>query len=78
MTTDNTGIATKSSTDDDLILIDDGSVDIYIGPEALKGLEPNWIKTNPDEGWFTILRLYAPLEPILTKEWAPNDIELVK
>ncbi len=27
----------------------------------------NWIKTNPDESWFTILRLYGPLEPILEK-----------
>ena len=38
----------------------------------------NWIKTNPDEGWFTILRLYGPLEPIFEKTWKPNDIERVK
>ncbi len=69
-----TGIATKSSTDDDLILNDDRSVDIYVGPEKPEG-EVNWIKTNPGEGWFTILRLYAPLEPILSGDWVPNDIE---
>ena len=68
-----TGIATKSSTDDDLILNDDGSVDIFVGPEKPEG-EVNWIKTNPDEGWFTILRLYAPLEPILSRDWVPNDV----
>lgn len=72
------GRATLSSTDKDLRKNEDGSVTIYIGPEAPKGFEPNWVKTNPDEGWFTLLRLYAPLEPILKKEWVPNDIERVK
>lgn len=51
---------------------------IYIGPKAPEGFKSNWIKTNPDEGWFTLLRLYAPLEPILKKQWVPNDIERVK
>ncbi|MDJ0993015.1 MAG: DUF1214 domain-containing protein [Dinoroseobacter sp.] len=69
-----TGIATKSSTDADLILNTDGSVDIIVGPKEPEG-EVNWIKTNPGEGWFTILRLYAPLEPILSRDWVPNDIE---
>jgi len=67
-----------TSTDESLVKNDDGSIDIYVGPEAPKGYEPNWIKTNPDEGWFTLLRLYGPLEPILNKEWKPNDIERVK
>jgi hypothetical protein len=31
----------------------------------------------PGEGWFTILRLYSPLEPFF-KEWRPSKIELVK
>ena len=38
----------------------------------------NCIKTNPDEGWFTILHLYGPLKPIHDKTWKPNDIERVK
>ena len=46
--------------------------------KAPEGFEPNWINTNRDEGWFTILRLYGPLEPILEKTWKPNDVELVK
>ena len=40
-------------------------------------MEPNWIKTIPDEGWFVLLRLYGPEQPILDKSWIPNDIELV-
>ena len=30
------------------------------------------------ECWFALLRLYAPLEPILEKKWRPNDIERVR
>ncbi len=69
---------TRSSTDDGIIVNADGTVDVYFGPEAPDGFEPNWIKTNADEGWFVLLRLYGPLEPILEKTWKPNDIERVK
>ncbi len=69
--------STLSSTDD-LKKNGDGSVDLYCGPEAPKDFEKNWIKTKPGEGWFTLLRLYAPLEPILDKTWRWNDIEKVK
>jgi hypothetical protein len=31
----------------------------------------------PDKGWFTILRLYSPLESFFTKEWRPSEIEMV-
>lgn len=41
-------------------------------------IEKNWIKAKPGEGWFTLPRLYAPLEPILDKTWRWNDIERVK
>jgi len=38
----------------------------------------NWIQTDPDKGWFILLRLYSPLEPFFTKAWRPGEIELVK
>ena len=38
----------------------------------------NWIQTMPGKGWFTLLRLYSPLEPFFTKEWRPSEIELVQ
>jgi hypothetical protein len=38
----------------------------------------NWIQTDPSKGWFTILRLYSPLEPFFTKAWRPSEIELVR
>jgi hypothetical protein len=67
------------SSTDDLRKNEDGSVDLYFGPELPEGVsENNWIKTKPGEGWFILSRLYAPLEPILNKTWKLNDIELVK
>jgi hypothetical protein len=56
----------------------DGSYDIYFGPTAPAGKESNWIQTVPGRGWFTILRLYGPLEPWFNKTWKPGDIEPIK
>ena len=55
----------------------DGSTDIYFGPEAPKGKESNWIQTVPGKGWFTILRLYSPLQAYFEKTWQVGEIELV-
>jgi hypothetical protein len=57
----------------------DGSTTIYFGPTKPDAAKPgNWIQTIPGKGWFTILRLYSPLETFFTKEWRPSEIELVK
>ncbi len=57
----------------------DGSTTVYFGPKQPDGVKRgNWIQTDPEKGWFTILRLYSPLEPFFTKEWRPSEIELVK
>jgi len=37
----------------------------------------NWIQTMPGKGWFTILRLYSPLESFFAKTWRPSEIELL-
>ena len=55
----------------------DGSVDLYFGPKAPAGQEDNWVQTVPGQHWFTILRLYGPLEPWFNKSWRPGEIELV-
>lgn len=68
----------KNNKRDQLIVNDDGSVDLYFGPKAPEGKEANWIETVPGKGWFTILRLYGPLEPWFDKTWKPGEIELVK
>jgi len=56
---------------------DDGSVDLYFGPEAPAGKESNWRATVPGKGWFALLRLYAPLEPWFDKTWRPGEFELI-
>lgn len=57
----------------------DGSTSIYFGPKQPDGVKRgNWIQTMPGKGWFTILRLYSPLEPFFDKTWRPSEIELVK
>jgi hypothetical protein len=57
---------------------DDGSFDIYFGPEASAGFENNWLQTIPGKSWFVILRMYGPLQPWIDKTWRPGEIELVK
>ncbi len=61
----------------DLIENDDGSVDIYFGPEAPVGKDRNWIPTVPGKGWFAYLRLYAPTEPYFERSWKLPDIESI-
>ena len=51
----------------------DGSVDIYFGAELPKGKEKNWIKTDPDKGFFVVFRFYGPLEGYIDKTWVLND-----
>jgi len=53
-------------------------VDVYFGPKAPAGKEANWVQTIPGKAWFTILRLYGPLEPWFNKTWRPDDIRRVK
>jgi hypothetical protein len=61
-----------------LIINPDQSVTVYFGPKAPEGKEYNWIQTIPGKGWFTMLRLYGPLEPWFDKSWRPGEIEEVK
>jgi hypothetical protein len=57
----------------------DGSTTVYFGPKQPNGIKRgNWIQTVPGKGWFTILRLYSPLEPFFAKTWRPSEIEEVK
>jgi hypothetical protein len=57
----------------------DGSTTVYFGPTHPAGVKRgNWIQTMPGKGWFTLLRLYSPLEPFFTKEWRLSEIELVR
>ncbi len=57
----------------------DGSTTVYFAPNQPAGVKRgNWIQTMPGKGWFTILRLYSPLEPFFAQTWRPSEIEQVK
>ena len=54
----------------------DGSTVIYFSPTRPDDVAPgNWIQTDPEKGWFTILRIYSPLQPYFDKSWRPSEIE---
>ena len=57
----------------------DGSTTVYFGPTQPSGVKRgNWIQTDPQKGFFVILRLYSPLEPFFDKSWRVGEVELVK
>jgi hypothetical protein len=56
---------------------DDGSYDLYFGPEAPAGRESNWVETIPGKAWFQLFRLYGPLQPWFDQTWKLNEFELV-
>ncbi|TWB87349.1 MULTISPECIES: DUF1254 domain-containing protein [unclassified Synechococcus] len=69
---------TVGSQDEGMQKNADGSFDIYFGPKPPVGKEGNWLATLPGKSWFTILRMYGPLEPWINKTWRPSEIELLK
>ncbi len=66
------------SNNPDLKANADGSYTVWFGPEAPAGKEGNWVQTIPGKSWFSLLRLYGPLEPWMNKTWKPGDFALVK
>ena len=69
---------TVGSQDEGMTKNADGSYDVYFAPEAPEGKEGNWVQTVAGKSWFTILRMYGPLEPWINKTWRPGEIEVVE
>ncbi|KAH7097437.1 hypothetical protein BKA62DRAFT_833247 [Auriculariales sp. MPI-PUGE-AT-0066] len=63
---------------DPLIFADDGSLTVYIQPEAPANatLKPNWLPSSPsDSKEFSVtLRIYVPGEDVLNGGWVPPPI----
>lgn len=57
----------------DLVVNEDGSVHIFIVPDAPEGFEQNHMPTEGENGWFTYFRLYGPLEAWFDKSWELPD-----
>lgn len=53
---------------------EDGSTYVFVGPEAPRGWESNWIKSVPGRGWFPYLRLYFPTERYFDQSWKMPQI----
>jgi hypothetical protein len=62
------------SLQDNLRYNRDGSIDIYFAPEAPPGYKSNWIQTIPGKSFFTILRMYSPLEAWIDQTWRPSEV----
>lgn len=54
----------------------DGSVNIYVGPQAPQGMENNWIPTSGKRP-LPAMRFYGPTEELNNKTFRLNDFELV-
>ena len=56
----------------------DGSTVVYFSPSRPDDVAPgNWVQTDPEKGWFVILRLYSPLQPFFDKTWRIGEVEPV-
>ncbi len=68
------GRGDRGSRDPELVYNDDGSVELYFGPQEPEGHESNWIQTVPGRHWFSYFRFYGPLEPYFDRSWKLGDI----
>jgi hypothetical protein len=59
----------------DLITNADGSADLYFAPTPPEGLETNWVKTLPGQGFFLYFRAYGPTQEFFDLSWRLNDLE---
>ncbi len=69
---------TVSSNDEGLNVDVDGSTDLYLSPEPVKGYEANTVITNPKEDAFLMFRFYGAKPELWDKQWVLGDPELVQ
>jgi hypothetical protein len=51
---------------------------VYVSPTQPDGVAAgNWIQSDPEKGWFVILRLYSPLQSFFDRTWRPGEFEVV-
>ncbi len=67
--------AIRSLDSDKLIQNENGSYDVYFGPESPEGYENNWVKTNEGDGFFIYMRFYSPTEAYYDKSWQLPMVE---
>lgn len=70
-------LPTVDSIQNDPVLNDDGSIDVYFGPEAPEGFEENWVQTIPGKSFFVILRMYGPGQEWLDGAYIPGEVTAI-
>ena len=70
--------ASRSSQIPELQKNKDGSIDIFIGPQAPAGKDANWLPTDPARRFELMFRAYAPIKALMEKTWVLPDVEKVK
>ncbi len=65
------GLSSRSA--DTMHVNQDGSYDIYFGPQPPDGMEANWVPTS--EQYFLLFRLYGPESNDFFKNWTLGDLE---
>lgn len=66
------------SLNSDLMQNEDGSYDVYFGPEAPEGFENNWVETNEGDGFFVYMRFYSPTEAYYDKSWQLQMVQKIE
>ena len=73
----NVSRASRASNSTDVKKNADGSVDLYLGPDAPAGQATNWIPTDPARKFELMFRLYGPKKAFFDKVWRLPDVEKV-
>jgi hypothetical protein len=75
---DNVAVTDISSLDKGLQFNTDGSIDLYVGPQAPKGKESNWIETNNDNNSIFLFRFYGPTTDYKDGSWSMDGFEKIE
>lgn len=67
--------ASRSSLNPDLKRNANGTVDIYLGPQAPAGNASNWVPSKPGIRFEVIFRFYGAEKQLKEKSWVLNEIE---
>lgn len=55
----------------------DGSLDVYFGPQAVPGLEANFVETGSSHTFELMFRFYGVGPAVMSKQWQLDDVDLL-
>jgi hypothetical protein len=67
--------ASRASNAAELEKNEDGSVDIFFGPQSPEGREANWVPTDPAREFELMFRFYGPMQGLFDNQWSLPDVE---